>query len=92
MCPAQIFLLSIEKSHSEAFIVEKKLPRERCIFCTRQPLAEYDDVLFFPSGQVPQLSSVVKVLNQVANADYLAQIPLDNHSVAPIAEPPKTIG
>lgn len=89
---ADFFLLSIEKSHSEAFIVEKKLPRERCIFCTRQRLAEYDDdVLFFPSGQVPQLSSVVKVLNQVVNAESLTEIPVSSHSIAPITELSKTI-
>jgi hypothetical protein len=89
---ADFFLLSIEKSQSEAFIVEKKLPRQRCIFCARQRLAEYDDdVLFFPSGQVPQLSSVVAVLNQVANTASCAQILTDSHSIPPITEPPKTI-
>jgi hypothetical protein len=88
---ADFFLLSIEKSQSEAFIVEKNLPRERCIFCARQRLAEYDDVLFFPSGQVPQLSSVVAVLNQVANADSLAKIPFGSNSIARITESPKTI-
>jgi hypothetical protein len=88
---ADFFLLSIEKLQSEAFIVEKNLPRERCIFCTRQRLAEYDDdVLFFPSGQVPQLSSVVAVLNQVANTASLTQILTDSHSIPTITEPPKT--
>jgi len=89
---ADFFLLSIEKSQSEAFIAEKNLPRERCIFCTRQRLAEYDDdVLFFPLGGVPQLSSVVAVLNQVVNTASLAQILTGSHSTPPIIEPPKTI-
>lgn len=65
---ADFFLLATEKSQSELFIAEKKLSIERCIFCTQQRLLEYDNnVLFFPLGAVPLLSSVTNVLNHAVN-------------------------
>lgn len=82
---ADFFILSTEKSESESLIVSKNLPRNRCIFCTKKHQPEYDyehDVLFIASGDLPQLSSLVKVLNyQIANISDSEQSPTDNSSV-----------
>ncbi len=91
---ADFFILSTEKSESDLIINAKNLPRERCLFCTHQDLhfSEYnDDVLFISSGEVPQLSSVVKVLNHAANVSFSEQVPIDSLSITPIIEAHKVI-
>lgn len=86
---ADFFILATEKSESEELIKAKNLPRERCLFCTRQALhfSEYDtDVLFLAEGKTPLLSSVVKVLNHAANVSFTKQIISDNLLIEPVIE------
>lgn len=91
---ADFFILSTEKSESDLIINAQNLPRERCLFCTHQDLhfSEYnDDVLFISSGEVPQLSSVVKVLNHAAHVSFSEQVPADSLSITPLVEAQKVV-
>ncbi|MDD1615583.1 MAG: hypothetical protein CG439_673 [Methylococcaceae bacterium NSP1-2] len=87
---ADFFVLSTEKFESEFIISAKNLPHERCIFCTHQHRPERDyenNVLFISTGGLPQLSSLVKVLNyQATNINCSEQAPADNLSITPIMD------
>lgn len=81
---ADFFILATEKLESDIVINSKNLPRERCLFCTVEIRPELDyehDILYIATGGLPQLSSLVKVLNyQTANLNCFKQSPTDNSS------------
>lgn len=92
---ADVFILVTEKIDAEPIITSKNLPRERCLFCTQQHPPEFGyepDILFISSGGLPQLSSLVKVLNyKAANINNCEQIPADSSSLTPIVVLPKIV-
>jgi hypothetical protein len=77
---ADFFLFATEKSQSEAFIVEKKLPIDRCLFCSEQDTRVSND-LFVDAKKIPRLVSMVVVLNRIAT-----QTLLDSTSPASLIE------
>lgn len=81
---ADFFILAIEKCEADALITLKNLPRERCLFCTVEIRPEFDyehDILYIATGGLPQLSSLVKVLNyQAAHINFSESVSADNSS------------
>jgi hypothetical protein len=67
---ADFFLFATDKSQSDAFIVEKKLPIDRCLFCSEQYTRGSNEV-FVDEQKIPRLVSMVDVLNRIATTQSL---------------------
>lgn len=67
---ADFYLVSAEKSQSEALIAESKLPIERCLFCSGQDVRASNEI-FTDTRDIPRLGSLVEMLNQIATTEIL---------------------